>query len=123
MTSPHIIGRFMYNYGWSWFAPTVSFKKNIPENEIELQASIDKRLQKEPCTDIVPFIPITIKMPTAYDVSAKIITTAVIEVPIFVFKNLYNSPIPTAVALYAVLPTEVWIVVGPRILYYLPKLL
>ena len=117
LNSPHIIGRFMYNYGWSWFAPTISFTKN---QEIELQSPEDKReiiKKHEESTSL------SIKMPTAYDVSTKIITTVIVEVPVFVIKNLYNSPIPTAVALYALLPTEVWIVVGPRVLYFLPKLL
>jgi hypothetical protein len=118
LNSPHIIGRFMYNYGWSWFTPTISFTKN---QEIELQSQEKKK--QDDSTALIPYVPITIKMPTAYDVSAKIITTVIVEVPVFVIKNLYNSPIPTAVALYTILPTEVWMIVGPRILYFLPKLL
>ena len=123
--SPALLGRLFYNYGWSWFAPTVSFVKTSP-TEIELQTPGDKRTgdtKEDLSTALIPYVPIKIQMPTAYDVSAKIITTVVVEVPLFVIKNLYNSPLPTAVALYAVLPTEVWMVVGPRVLYYLPKLL
>jgi len=127
LSSPPLIGRFIYNYGWSWMAPTISFKNN--SNDIELQEpsrvkiNNDKEIKRSECKELVSYIPINIEMPTPYDVIIKIITTTAVEVPLFVLKNLYNSPIPTTVALYALLPTEVWMVIGPRVLYYLPKLL
>jgi hypothetical protein len=120
LNSPYIIGKIVYKYGFSWFAPTVSIVKS---QEIELQTPEDKRLSKNKCTALIPYIPIQITMPTAYDVSVKIISTTVVEIPLYIIKSLYNSPIPTAVALYAVLPADVWMIVGPRILYYLPRLL
>jgi hypothetical protein len=141
----------MYGYVIPWFAPTISFgdperpeRKREPK-EIELigtpiggaqterdvhPAKEDSPESTEPestepeSTGIVSYIPhVSVHMPSSSEIATRAVTTLIIDLPIFTVKQLYSSPIPTIIALYAMLPTEVWKVLGPRLLRMLPRLL
>ena len=143
VASPYVVGKFLYNYAYTWFLPSITLIKQSEEielndiqasgglndiqasgglNNIQASGSLQhNKIQKK--YTVIPYTPIGIKFPSPYDITSKILTTVIIEVPIFVAKSFYTSPITTTIALYAVLPEGVWLIVGPKLIYHIPKLL
>ncbi len=52
-----------------------------------------------------------------------IVVDKMIDIPIFIGSNLYSYPIPTLIVMYHILPTEIWRVIFPRVMYYLPRII
>ncbi len=129
VASPYTALTAVCNYVAPWFAPSLTFTadKNPPaDKEIELIGRSLDNTAEEPkkCTSLIPYHPhLSINVPTLGEIGARALTATIIDLPVYTVKSLYASPVPTMIALYAVLPYPVWQIVGPRLLYLLPKLL
>ncbi len=72
----------------------------------------------------ISYIPnIQVKMPSVSDISSRILMSMIIDLPLYTLKCFSIAPIPTIIALYAILPPEIWYTIAPKLFYYLPRLL
>jgi len=92
------------------------------------------------CTALVPYVPpdpikdnipstvpnfwphLVIQMPSAGEISTRALNSLIVDLPIYTCKSLYNSPVPTMIALYTILPSPIWNVLFPKLLRYLSLL-
>jgi hypothetical protein len=108
----------------------------------ELEPATPCSMIESECTDLVPYVPpdptkikldpvipshsywpqLIIQMPSATEIGGRILNNIIIDLPMYTCKSLYNSPIPTAIALYTILPGPIWNVLFPRLLRYLTLL-
>lgn len=102
--SDGLYGASMYVY--SWFRPNIIIRNDIELNEITPREINNKE------SSLVPFLPtVSLKFPSASEIGCRVLTSVAVDVPMYTIKCLYNSPVPTAIALYMVLPTEVSIMI------------
>ena len=109
------------------------YKKGTGESE---SAALVPIITSE-CTDLVPYVPpdpiksniapnfwphLVIQMPSAGEISTRALNNLIIDLPIYTCKSLYNSPVPTMIALYTILPSPIWNVLFPKLLRYLSLL-
>lgn len=136
LSSPYVVFKTVSGYVIPWVMPSIRVSldpiKKEPEKkekEIELigkslfPESSDPEKEpavKEPSTALIPYQPhIALHIPTLAEIGSRALTSIIIDLPIFVIKNLYKSPVPTMIALYAILPAPVWQMIFPRLLSYL----
>lgn len=104
--SDGLYGASMYVY--AWFRPNIIIRNDIELNEIppREQGIVNKELS------LVSSLPtVSLKFPSASEIGCRVLTSVAVDVPMYTIKCLYNSPVPTAIALYMVLPTEVSIMI------------
>jgi hypothetical protein len=98
-------------------------------NEVKGEGPDPEPTDGSECTALVPYVPsaktsynlwphLIVQMPSAAEIGTRALTTLVIDLPIYTAKSLYASPIPTLIALYAILPAPVWQVLFPRLLRF-----
>jgi hypothetical protein len=136
---PYTVIKLVGGYMIPWLSPKLTLEHaDQPSKEIELigrplfpdknddlvQSIISDDPEKSTHTAIIPYHPrLSIHTPTLGEISSRALTTVIIDIPFYTVKSMYTSPIPTIIALYAVLPAPVWQAMVPNILYYLPRLL
>jgi hypothetical protein len=87
-------------------------------------ASIKNLDKTKSSTALIPYSPyLSIHIPTLIEIRSRILTSIFIDLPWYTIKQMYKAPIPTAIILYVVLPQSIWLIIGPRVLYWLPGLL
>jgi len=119
MASPYIIVKFGSSYITPWIYPTITWDKSTPEM-IELDDQ--KNIVRKPIPEsIIPHI--GIHKPTIEEVSIKAASILIIDVPLYTLRQLHASPIMTVIALWAILPPQVWTAILPRLFHLLPSLL
>lgn len=69
------------------------------------------------------YFSLSLQFPTMTDILCRTGVLVVYDIPLYTMKSFYSSPIFTLVALYGLLPTEIWMIVFPKLFYILPRLL
>lgn len=111
------------------FHPSIYWKNSSHQEMIELDVTENGKLIKVTNIDtenalLANYFPlIKIHIPTVSEIGTQAISTLIIDVPIYTMRYLYSAPIPTVIALYAILPAKVWIMILPRLFRLLPALI
>ena len=126
VSSPYLALKTTMTYIIPWFSPTIYWESPA---SIELSGGqVGKDLDSD--TDILKPEKVcsskprlSIHLPTPGEIGARALTTLVIDLPLYTLHHLHAAPIPTIIALYAVLPATVWAAILPRLFRLLPTLL
>ena len=86
---------------YSFITPYVAFNKEIQNNKI---TTYKHKLK--------------IQFPTKKEITKRVLTTIILDIPWFIIKNFYNYPIPTIITLYSILPQDIFYYISYSIIYY-----
>ena len=126
------------NYDDCWYIIERDKFNRLHQHKIDIQQSyeivlydkkladkiIEEQQNEEYWNNYKNLIPeINIALPNMYDISTRVLFMAAYEIPNYTFKSFNNSPIFTLIALYHILPNNVWVKLVPKVFYYLPRLI
>jgi hypothetical protein len=96
-------------YVYAWLRPNVVIKKEVELDKLYSKDSgKDKREEDWFILSSLPSV--SIQFPSFSEIGFRVLTSMAVDVPIYTMKCLYKAPVPTAIALYMVLPTEITVV-------------
>jgi hypothetical protein len=101
---------------------SVFFNKNHHKN---INLCNDTNQQKINTTKLYnnDYFSLSLQLPTMTDIFCRTGILVVYDIPLYTMKSFYSSPIFTLVALYGLLPSEIWMIIFPKLFYILPRLL
>jgi hypothetical protein len=91
----------------------VLHQKNI--EAIEMTDRVDKKVVQPVRT--MPRLMIT--LPSTREIGIRVLNTLVIDLPWYTIKSMVAAPMPTLLALFAILPPSIWKILAPQIFKYL----
>ena len=101
-------------------APTIVYNSHgVESSKIEDIELVDKMQPISKPNEHVSsgyYLPFHLEYPSSSDVASRVISAAVFDLPCFVIKNLYYSPLQTSFVLYMILPKDIWYQLYPKIL-------
>lgn len=131
ISSPYALGKSFYTayqYLSPLLMPKVSFGESLEEIELNGRSLYPEPIEQPPEEKVIvaqvssPWKP-HVRFPTLPEIGGRAATALVYHVPLYTLKCFYNAPLPTLVALFYVLPPEVFSLLAPKLFYYLPRLL